>query len=164
MARQTVTVKDVTKFSTNANGDIVMTSTAIDIIVDDLFMIDGVPMPPPDKVEVTDEVMMKDAERLPGNGEFIGQYGGIANNIKWTYKELNAAQYKYIYDNYVEPVVKNQDVFHKIKTLNIKLGKIMERTIYIQASIDDKVNHLETDGYMRFWDVVLEMTDKAGER
>lgn len=162
MALSNISVPDVKVFEYDASGNRSIVNKTFTVEVDDDFQIDGVSMPTPDKVKVDVNGMTVDAKRLPGNGEMIAPYLGTAFNVTWEYKWLNAAEYKLLYDAYVKINHINKDIFHTIKTIDMNEGDIKEFTQYTEASFGN-APYIIRKGVRYFKDVILNMTDKAGE-
>ena len=53
-------------------------------------------------------------------------------------------------------------MFHRIKTIDTNINEIREMTIYCQAKFGLKP-YMMKDGLSIFRDVVIQLTDKAGE-
>lgn len=162
MAQTKVVVEDVVVYSYDGHGDRVLNKVPMEILVDDDYAIDGVPMPTPSEAYIEVSPMTLDAKRMPGNGQMVAPYLGTAFNVTWKYKWLNAAQFKRIYDTYILGTISKKDMFHTVKTLDTNTGESRELTIYTQDKLG-QAPYMIKNGVRYFRDVTLSMVDRAGE-
>ena len=162
MAKHLVDVElNVLEYDADRNRSIVKRTMQVE--VDDDFQIDGVSMPTPNFVEVSSE-RMSESKRLPGNGEMKSKYLGTAFNVTWKYSLINQGEFKLLNDAYIKATTDNKNMFHNIKTLNLSSGDVesIELTIYTEGSFK-ATPYMNKNGLLYYRDVVLNMTDKAGE-
>lgn len=118
--------------------------------LDDNFQIDGVTVTKPYNFETTIQIISTDdSGRLAGNGAMQIDFLTHVYVTTWTYGYMTGDEYDLIYQNYILNTIKNENMYHTLKTIDSNTRKSLTYKIYTQDQLKAELYKCVTDEQQR---------------